>query len=197
MSASTMVPVVTTSAAPAPDMKRAATKVAKSGAYAHRRLPAAETRPPSASTGRRPIRSARLSGGQRDEEAREAVDPDGEADGRLEHAEGAGIERDDRHDAAEAELIHRDEHAHPNQDTIAAGAGHDRYPVSQREEIGNGIRFRAVRRHRSRRHPRLRARGRGARLRLLLGEPPRARRWARRPSPTPRARPRASRSASA
>ena len=41
-------------------------------------------------------------GGHGDEKAREPVDRDGHADGRLRHAEGPGIQRQDRHDAAEA-----------------------------------------------------------------------------------------------
>jgi hypothetical protein len=53
-----MSPVVSTSAAPAPAMNRPVTSIAKFGAHAQTRLPPALTTPPSASTARRPNRSA-------------------------------------------------------------------------------------------------------------------------------------------
>jgi hypothetical protein len=60
----------------------------------------------------------------RDQEAGEAVDGDGDADGRLRHAEGAGVERDHGNDGAEAELVDGDQHAHPHEDARRAGIGH-------------------------------------------------------------------------
>ena len=72
-----------------------------------------------------PIRE--LSGGHGDQEASEAVDRDGDADGRLRDAEGAGIEREGGDDAAEAELVDGDEHAHPEQDAVGPRLRHSRY----------------------------------------------------------------------
>ena len=72
-----------------------------------------------------PIRE--LSGGHGDQEASEAVDRDGDADGRLRDAEGAGIEREGGDDAAEAELVDGDEHAHPEQDAVGPRLRHGRY----------------------------------------------------------------------
>src|SRR2546421_208321 len=62
--------------------------------------------------------------GHRDEEAREAVYGDGEADGRLRHAERARVEREDGNDAAESELVDGDQHAHPHEDARRVGTDH-------------------------------------------------------------------------
>jgi hypothetical protein len=62
--------------------------------------------------------------GHGDEEAREAVHGDGEADGGLRHAERARVEREDGHDAAESELVDGDQHAHPHEDARRVGDGH-------------------------------------------------------------------------
>ena len=57
------MPAMSTSAAPAPATKRPRMNSGNVGAYAHTRLPAALTTPPSASAGRRPTRSASLPAG--------------------------------------------------------------------------------------------------------------------------------------
>ncbi|HKA61740.1 MAG TPA: hypothetical protein VKH83_04910 [Methylomirabilota bacterium] len=62
----------------------------------------------------------------RDQEAREPVDRDGQADGGLRDAEGARVQCERGDDAAEAELVDRDEHAHPRQDARARGLWHVR-----------------------------------------------------------------------
>jgi hypothetical protein len=62
--------------------------------------------------------------GHRDEEAREAVHGDGEADGRLRHAERARVEGEDGNDAAESELVDGDQHAHPHEDARRVGTDH-------------------------------------------------------------------------
>ena len=61
---------------------------------------------------------AELAGRQRDQEAREAVDRDGEPDRRLRDAERPRVERDHRDDGAESELVDGDQHAHPDQDAV-------------------------------------------------------------------------------
>ncbi len=78
-----------------------------------------------------PERVREAAGGHRDQEAREPVHRDGEADGGLRDAEGARVEGERGHDAAEAELVHRDEHAHPRQDARTRGGWHDRSGVSR------------------------------------------------------------------
>ena len=70
-------------------------------------------------------------GRHRDQEARQSVDRDGQADGGLRDAEGARVERERGDDAAEAQLVHRDEHAHPRQDAHARGLWHVRSGVSR------------------------------------------------------------------
>ena len=78
-----------------------------------------------------PAESVReLARGHRDEEAGEPVDRDGEPDGGLGDVEGARIEGERGDDAAEAELVDGDEHAHPDEDPDARGLSHDRLGVS-------------------------------------------------------------------
>ena len=71
-----------------------------------------------------------LARGHRDEEAGEPVDRDGEPDGGLGDVEGARVEGQRGDDAAEAELVDGDEHAHPDEDADARGLSHDRLGVS-------------------------------------------------------------------
>jgi hypothetical protein len=61
---------------------------------------------------------AEVSGRQRDQESREAVDRDGEPDRRLRHAERPRVERDHRDDGAKSKLVDGDQHAHPDQDAV-------------------------------------------------------------------------------
>ena len=61
-----------------------------------------------------------LSHRHRDEEPREPVDGDGQADRRLGHPEGPGVERQHGDDAPEPELVDRDQDAHPDQDPDVA-----------------------------------------------------------------------------
>src|SRR6267142_1699518 len=117
MSAITIKPVVSTSAAPAPATKRAATKAGKLAAD-RERVAAAEA-----------VRE--LARRHRDEEAGEPVDRDREADGGLGDVEGARVEGQRGDDAAEAELVDGDEHAHPYEDADARGLSHDRLGVSR------------------------------------------------------------------
>ena len=121
MSASTTWPAVRTKPAPAPARKRA---TMNSGKRARFRAPEIAERRDDASdreSGPAPEPVAELTGRHGDDEARQPVDGDREADRGGGDAERLRVERERRHHPAEAELVDGDEDAHPDEDPPLEG----------------------------------------------------------------------------
>jgi hypothetical protein len=124
MSASTIWPEMRTRAAPAagheaPGHEGGKGRRVRAEEIAGRRHQSAE-----GEGGPAPEAVGEATRGHGHEEAREPVDGDGHPDGRLRHVERSGVEGEHGHDAPEAELIDRDEHAHPDEDAVGARSRH-------------------------------------------------------------------------
>ena len=121
MSASTTWPAVRTKPAPRPGEEAGDDELRKRAGFRAPQIAEGRDDASEREGGPAPEPVAELAGRHGDDEPRESVDGDREADRGGGDAERLRVEGERRHDAAEAELVDRDEDAHPDEDAPLEG----------------------------------------------------------------------------
>ena len=136
MSASTIIPAVSTTPAPAPATNRgqhelgvAACHRAPEIAHGRKRATGSQRR-----TSPQPIRH--LAGGDAEQHPRQPVHGHRRPDRRLRHAERLRVQRQHRNHRTKAQLVDGDQHAHPHEDAAWVRFLADQQPSSPRHCAG-------------------------------------------------------------